>query len=42
MRIEVGYGLEGAVTDYVASSIIQNTFVPTLKKEIIIVDLLKQ
>ena len=32
MRIEVGYGLEGAVTDYVASSIIQNTLTPNFKE----------
>ena len=33
IRIEVGYGLEGAVTDYVASSIIQNTIRPNFKEE---------
>ena len=32
MRIEVGYGLEGAVTDYVTSSIIQNTLRPNFKE----------
>jgi len=32
MRIEVGYGLEGAVTDYVSSSIIQNTLRPNFKE----------
>ena len=32
MRIEVGYGLEGAVTDYVATSIIQNTLRPNFKE----------
>ena len=32
VRIEVGYGLEGAVTDYVASSIIQNTILPNFKE----------
>ena len=31
VRIEVGYGLEGAVTDYTASSIIQNTILPNFK-----------
>jgi len=31
VRIEVGYGLEGAVTDYTASSIIQNTIIPNVK-----------
>jgi len=31
VRIEVGYGLEGAVTDYTASSIIQNTILPSFK-----------
>ena len=31
MRIEVGYGLEGAVTDSVATSIIQNTLRPNFK-----------
>ena len=31
VRIEVGYGLEGAVTDYNASSIIQNTILPNFK-----------
>jgi uncharacterized protein len=31
VRIEVGYGLEGAVTDYIASSIIQNTILPDFK-----------
>ena len=31
VRIEVGYGLEGAVTDYTASSIIQNTIRPNFK-----------
>lgn len=33
IRIEVGYGLEGAVTDYVASSIIQNTLRPNFREE---------
>ena len=33
MRIEVGYGLEGAVTDYVTSSIIQNTLRPNFKED---------
>ena len=31
MRIEVGYGLEGAITDYTASSIIENNIVPNFK-----------
>jgi uncharacterized protein len=33
MRIEVGYGLEGAVTDYITSSIIQNTLRPNFKED---------
>ena len=33
MRIEVGYGLEGAVTDYVTSSIIQNTLRPNFRED---------
>jgi uncharacterized protein len=33
MRIEVGTGLEGAVTDYVSSSIIQNTLRPNFKED---------
>lgn len=32
MRIEVGYGLEGAVTDYTASSIIQNNLRPNFQE----------
>ena len=32
IRIEVGYGLEGVVTDYVASSIIQNTIRPNFQE----------
>jgi uncharacterized protein len=32
MRIEVGTGLEGAVTDYISSSIIQNTLRPNFKE----------
>ena len=32
MRIEVGYGLEGAVTDYITSSIIQNTLRPNFRE----------
>lgn len=31
IRIEVGYGLEGAVTDYIASSIIQNNIQPNFR-----------
>jgi uncharacterized protein len=31
VRIEVGYGLEGAITDYTASSIIENNIVPNFK-----------
>ena len=31
VRIEVGYGLEGAVTDYTASSIIDNEIVPNFR-----------
>ena len=33
MRIEVGTGLEGAVTDYVTSSIIQNTLRPNFRED---------
>lgn len=33
MRIEVGKGLEGAVTDYVSSSIIQNTLQPNFRED---------
>ena len=33
MRIEVGTGLEGAVTDYVSSSIIQNTLRPNFRED---------
>ena len=33
MRIEVGYGLEGAVPDIIASSIIQNDIVPYFRQE---------
>lgn len=33
LRIEVGYGLEGAITDALASSIIRNVIVPRLKAE---------
>jgi uncharacterized protein len=33
MRIEVGYGLEGRVTDAMASSIIRNTLVPAFQTE---------
>jgi uncharacterized protein len=33
MRIEVGYGLEGAVTDYITSSIIQNTLRPNFRED---------
>ena len=32
IRIEVGLGLEGAVTDYIASSIIQNNIQPNFKE----------
>lgn len=32
MRIEVGYGLEGAVTDYAASSIIENNLKPNFRE----------
>ena len=32
MGIEVGYGLEGAITDYVSSSIIQNTLRPNFQE----------
>jgi uncharacterized protein len=32
IRIEVGYGLEGAITDNIASSIIQNTIQPNFKE----------
>jgi uncharacterized protein len=32
MRIEVGYGLEGAVTDYAASSIIDNNLRPNFRE----------
>lgn len=32
MRIEVGYGLEGVMTDALASSIVQNTIVPFFKR----------
>ncbi len=32
VRVEVGYGLEGAVTDYVASSIIQNNIQPNFRE----------
>lgn len=32
IRLEVGYGLEGAVTDYIASSIIQNTIQPNFRE----------
>jgi len=31
VRIETGYGMEGAVTDYISSSIIQNTILPNFK-----------
>ena len=31
VRIEVGYGLEGAITDYTASAIIENNIVPNFK-----------
>lgn len=31
VRIEVGYGLEGAISDYVASSIINNELLPNFK-----------
>jgi uncharacterized protein len=31
VRIEVGYGLEGAITDYTASSIIETNIVPNFK-----------
>lgn len=33
MRIEVGYGLEGALPDALTSSIIRNTLVPAFQKE---------
>ncbi|RPI68895.1 MAG: hypothetical protein EHM47_13980, partial [Ignavibacteriales bacterium] len=33
LRIEVGYGLEGALPDALASSIIRNEIVPHFKKE---------
>jgi uncharacterized protein len=33
MRIEVGYGLEGALTDAIAHSIIQNDLTPAFKQE---------
>ncbi len=33
LRIEVGYGLEGALPDSVASSIIQNVIIPQLREE---------
>ena len=33
VRIEVGYGLEGAVTDYITSSIIQNIIRPNFKED---------
>lgn len=32
VRVEVGYGLEGAVTDYVSSSIIQNNIQPNFRE----------
>lgn len=32
VRIEVGYGLEGAITDYASSSIIQNNLLPNFKE----------
>ena len=32
MRIEVGYGLEGALTDAISSSIIRNELIPAFKK----------
>lgn len=32
VRIEVGYGLEGAVTDYVSSSIIENNLKPNFRE----------
>lgn len=31
LRIEVGYGLEGSLTDYISSSIIRNSIVPYFK-----------
>lgn len=31
IRIEVGYGLEGVITDYTSSSIIENSIVPNFK-----------
>lgn len=33
VRIEVGYGLEGALPDAIASSIIQNTILPSFKEK---------
>lgn len=32
MRIEVGYGLEGAISDYIAKTIIDNDIVPNFKQ----------